>query len=288
MIKTIANDHLTICVKSFGAELCSVKSADGFEYMWQGDPSVWDKHSPILFPVVGRMRDGGRYQFDGSEFVMPKHGFARTSEFALVDVQQGSMTFEMTESDATLACWPFRFVLRVRYTLERDSLRVGFEVSNTDERTMYFSLGGHPAFACPLQADRDFADYHLQFETPEMADRWYVENGLLGCCQQNFFNNTDRMDICSELFDDDALIFKDLRSNTLTLASDLDERSVQVAFDGCPDLGIWSMGTGFVCIEPWFGYDDPVDFEGPFEQKPGIVSLEPGGTFRPEYRICFK
>lgn len=288
MIETISNDHLTICVKSFGAELCSVKSADGLEYMWQGDPSVWDKHSPILFPVVGRMHNDGRYQFEDSEFVMPKHGFARTSEFELVDTKQESMVFEMTDSDATLACWPFRFTLRVRYTLEQNSLRIGFEVRNTDRRTMYFSLGGHPAFACPLQADRSFDDYHLQFETPETAARWYVENGLLGRCQQNFLNNTDRMDIRSELFDDDALIFKDLHSKKLTLATDLNDRSVQVAFDGWPELGIWSTGTGFVCIEPWFGYDDPADFEGPFEQKPGIVSLKPEKTFTPEYRICFK
>jgi galactose mutarotase-like enzyme len=287
VIKTISNEYLTVSAKSFGAELFSVKSAAGFEYMWQSDPSVWGKSSPVLFPVVGRMRNDGRYKIGDVEFVMPKHGFARDSEFALVDDGPDFMLFELVDSEATLACWPFRFVFRVRYTLERDSLRVGFEVVNADDRTMYFSLGAHPGFACPLEDGNSFSDYHLEFEVAERADRWYLVDGLLGHCKELFLDGTERIELSKELFAEDALIFKGLESSMITLASDRSERFVKVSFEGWPDMGIWSTGKGFVCIEPWFGHDDPIDFGGSFEEKPGIVSLGAGGEFLRDYEICF-
>jgi galactose mutarotase-like enzyme len=287
MIKTIANEFLTISVKSLGAELCSAVSADECEYIWQADLAVWGKHSPILFPVVGRMHNQGRYRFDDAEYTMPKHGFAASGEFKLVDARPDAIIFELTESDTTLACWPFRFALRVCYTLDKNTLRIGFEVCNTDDSTMFFSLGAHPAFACPLEKGLAFDDYHLRFETAETAVRWYLKDGLLGHCEQNFLDSTDSIAITAELFADDALIFKNLTSNTLTLASDKSRRAVKVDFAGWPDLGIWSKGTGFVCIEPWFGHDSPADFNGTLEKKPGIISLDPGRTFAADYSINF-
>lgn len=287
MIYTIHNLQLTVRVKDFGAELCSVRSAGGCEYLWQADPAVWGKHSPLLFPVVGKMHRGGRYQCDGVEYVMPKHGFARDSEFALVEQQPDRLTFELTDSDATRACWPFAFRLRVTYTLDASSLHVGFEVLNTDSRTLYFSLGAHPAFACPLEEPLSFGDYCLQFETAETADRRYLENGLLGRSEKNFLDQADRLAVSESLFADDALVFQGLRSTSLTLKSDKSDRAVRVEFDGWPDLGLWSAGPGFVCIEPWFGHDDPAEFAGRFDQKPGIQSLEAGKTFTAAYRICF-
>ncbi|MHC5083928.1 MAG: aldose 1-epimerase family protein, partial [Planctomycetota bacterium] len=269
MIHTIQNQQITVGVKSLGAELCRLRAASGCEYLWQADPGVWAKHSPLLFPVVGRMHNDGHYQLDGVKYVMPKHGFARDSEFALVESDDASLTFELTDSDTTRACWPFSFRLRVRYALEAAAVRIGFEVVNTDKRAMYFSLGAHPALACPLQEGLEFDDYYLQFETAETADRWCLENGLLGRRDEKFLDTTDRLDISEALFADDALVFQNLKSNTLTLKTDKGDRSTRVEFDGWPDMGIWSAGAGFVCIEPWFGHDDPADFAGSFDQKPG-------------------
>ena len=218
---------------------------------------------------------------------MPKHGFARVSEFTLAESTDDTLVFELTDSDATLACWPFRFSFRIRYTLTGNALTIGFEVVNPNNEPMLFSLGAHPAFTCPLEAGLAYDDYVLEFETAETAGRWLLEDGHLGRCEPNYLNHDTRISVNKELFADDALIFKGLQSNTLMLKSDRGDRAVKVEFSGWPDLGIWSKGTGFVCIEPWFGCDDPVGFDGTLDQKPGIVTLEAGKTFTADYQIQF-
>ena len=286
MMNTIQNDNLKICVQSRGAELCSVRSAGGTEYMWGGDPAVWGKHSPILFPAVGRMADN-QYRYNGKTYEMPKHGFARDSEFTLVESGDNTLVFELTDNAQTLICWPFRFRFRVRYTLAGNTLTVGFEVTNPNDEEMLFSLGAHPAFACPLEEGLEYSDYLLEFETAETAGRWYLKDGLLGRCEPRFLDNQRRLGLSRELFDDDAIIFKGLSSNSLTLKSDKGGRAVKVDVEGWPDLGIWSKGSGFVCIEPWFGHDDPAGFNGTLQDKPGIVKLPAGERFAVDYRMSF-
>ncbi|MHC5082827.1 MAG: aldose epimerase family protein, partial [Planctomycetota bacterium] len=158
MMNILQNDNLTICVKARGAELCSVRSVEGTEYIWHADPSVWGKHSPILFPAVGRMVNN-QYRYNGKTYDMPKHGFARDSEFTLIDRSDSRLVFELTDNAQTLACWPFRFQFRVSYTLSDHTLTVGFEVANPNAEEMLFSLGAHPAFACPLEEGLEFSDY---------------------------------------------------------------------------------------------------------------------------------
>ena len=286
MIQTIQNEQLTVAVKALGAELCRVTSADGVEYLWSGDPAVWSGQSPVLFPFIGRMVNG-QYRLNGTTYAMAKHGFARTSEFNLIDNTENTLAFELTDSAETLACWPFRFSFTVRYTLAGNALTVRFDVDNRNDTDMLFSLGAHPAFACPLEAGIAYDDYVLEFETEETAGRWHLQDGQVGRCETNYLNRTQRIPLSKELFADDALIFKGLQSNTITLKSDAGRRAVRVEFDGWPDLGLWSKGTGFVCIEPWFGHDDPVGFDGDLKDKPGILSLPAGETFTAAYRMVF-
>ncbi len=285
-IQEIENDILTIKVKPMGAELCSIHSrADNTEYMWQADPAVWGRHSPLLFPVIGRsMR--GLCRIGGKEYNMSLHGFARNSLFETVTKGPGVSVFQLRDSEQTREVYPYKFTLTVEYGLKENCVTVGYGVRNENETTMYFSIGGHPAFACPLEENLGLKDYYLQFNKNETAHRWYIENGGVAG-KEPFLDNENTIPLTDHLFDRDALIFKGLASDSLTLKSDRGTKSVTMDFPGFTHLGIWSKGKGarYVCIEPWFGVDDPVGFEGDITEKEGILALNPGETFNCEYRI---
>lgn len=285
-IREIENEILKIRVKAVGAELCSIRSrADGTEYMWQADPAVWDRHSPLLFPVIGRL-SRGRFRLHEKEYKLPLHGFAMNSRFDTVTKEPGVLSFQLRDNAQTWAMYPFKFTLTVEYGLKGNCVTVGYRVRNENETAMYFSIGGHPAIACPLEDHLSLNDYYLQFNKNETADRWYIENGGVAG-KEPFLDNENTIRLTDGLFDRDALIFKGLVSDSVTIKSDKGTKSVTVNFPGFTHLGIWSKGKGarYVCIEPWFGVDDPVGFEGDITEKEGILALKPGETFDCEYTI---
>ena len=286
MLSTIENNILRVRVKSTGAELSSIQTvSNGREFMWEGNPDIWSGQSPLLFPIVGRL-NGGLYRLGEKVYEMGKHGFARVSEFELIEKRADKLLYELTDSEESRRFYPYKFVLRIIYRLDESKLKIGFEVENLNGSQMFFSIGAHPAFACPVCGEVQLTDYYLEFEEKETADRWYIEDGLVDRCDKKFLDYEDRIEITEGLFRDDALIFKGLMSETVCLKCLKDDREVRVDFGGFKYLGIWSKsGAPYVCIEPWFGLDDSKGFDGDFSEKEGIEKLEAGEIFDSEYTI---
>jgi galactose mutarotase-like enzyme len=263
-----------------GAEMQSLQRLDtGIEYLWQGDPAIWPRRAPWLFPIVGRLR-GDRYTWRGTTYRLPQHGFARDRVFRVGSTRPESATLVLTDSDATRAAFPFAFELAISYRLETDSLVVLGEVTNPGPEVLPFSFGGHPGFRCPLATGESMADYEVSFEHHESSARWLVEDGLIGPTREAALNGQRELSLAEGLFTRGALVFKDLRSETARLHSRRADHGVELTFPGFPYFGIWSKPPGpFVCLEPWCGIADPVGASGRLEDKEGIIFLPPGRKF---------
>lgn len=283
MLTKLENGLIEVVIKSHGAELASLKK-NGAEYMWQADKAVWARHAPVLFPIVGRVKDN-TYKAEEALYELPQHGFARDMEFQRTQYGADFAVYRLTASGETLKRYPYNFQLDISYTLQGSSIVEGYRVKNMDEKTMYFSIGAHPGFNCPLSVGESIEDYYLEFEQSETADRYYLENGLLAR-QEAYLNHTQVILLNSALFRDDALIFKNLKSVELSLKSRKSERSVSVRFAGFPYLGIWSKpGAPFVCIEPWCGVTDSLKHSGILADKEASYALMPGQEFWREFSI---
>ena len=288
----LAQGQLRCTIERRGAQLRSlVDTRCGEEYLWQRDPLVWSDSAPILFPVVGRLRDG-RYRHGGREYRMPIHGFARMGDFVVTEMDGDGATFELVETAATLAQYPFRFLLRVRFTLEPHCLHVAYEVENRNGDVMPFSLGSHPGFRLPPSRG-GLNDWALLFSEQEDPLCYRLDNGLLAREATPFrFESGNRIVLSPTLFDADALIFKGVRSRHVRLVHRNGRVRLSVATGGAPDLGLWARpGAPYVCIEPWFGYDDEAGVSaisggcGELGAKPGINLLAAGAVFKAAYSI---
>ena len=272
----IASAELSAEVAPLGAELVRLTDAAGNELQWSGDPAVWQGRAPILFPIVGMLANG-RYRFDGTEYAMPKHGFARHSRFEVVARSANAATFRLEASAETRAVYPFAFRLDIAFALTGATLRMAAAITNGGDRPMPASFGFHPAFRWPLPygEPRDGHDIRFAQAEPEPIRRIDAD-GLLTPARQQTPVVDDRLALRDELFVADALIFDRLRSRRLSYGAGRGPR-LAVAFDDMPLLGVWTKpGAGFVCIEPWQGIADPQGFAGDIRDKPGIVEIAPG------------
>lgn len=286
---TIQNNHLIITVKKTGAELCSIKSvAHHTEFMWDANPVVWGNHAPNLFPIIGSLKDD-TYIFEGQAYHLPKHGFLRgNSDFEVEAHTETSLTLKLGYNDALLAIYPFKFEFYITYKLSDSKLDIIHTVKNLDDKTMYFSIGGHPAFKCPVFDDEHYEDYVLEFEHPETSSTHLINtaNGLISNHTKPIFNNTNILPLTHDLFNDDALIFKDLKSKQVTLKSKKHGNILTISYPDFEYLGIWAKPTGhYVCIEPWLGMADNDDTNQDFKTKEGILSLEAGRVFEVGYGV---
>ncbi|MCF6283639.1 MAG: aldose 1-epimerase family protein, partial [Candidatus Hydrogenedentes bacterium] len=248
-----------------------------------------NRHAPILFPVVGRLLDN-TYPCEGQTYTLPQHGFARDGAFGVKRASDTTISYELTDSDETRANYPFAFALQVDYTLRENQVRVAYTVSNSGSSTMYFSIGGHPGFSCPLLEGEAFNDYFIEFEKRETCARWYVnENGHIHRSEGDYLKDTQVIPYTLDRFSEDALIFKDLESNRVSIKSVKNDHAVTMDFTGWSYLGIWSKpgGVPFICLEPWYGLSDNVDHDGDLTKKEGIMALEPGLNFCCEYGLIF-
>ena len=287
MIAIIINEFLKLTVKSSGAEMVSIKNTiTSKEYLWQGDPTFWARRAPILFPIVGKVHEN-TYTIDGQKYELPQHGFARDMHFELVDHVENSLTYVLKSNVETLKIYPYKFELYVRYSLEDNKVLVNYEVKNCDEQTIWFSLGAHPAFNCPLEANEKFSDYYLEFEKEETVSTKLLDNGLRNGKEMPMLKNQKTIPLQKDLFDNDALIFDDLRSSAISLKSYKSKHSIKMDFAGFPYLGIWSKkgGSPFICIEPWLGIADTVGYLGEFKDKMGMRSLSKGKSFVAGYSL---
>jgi len=287
MIHTLDNGVIRITVADRGAELKSLTElGDGTEYIFDGNPTWWKYSSPILFPIVGKVRDG-KYRAEGKEFSLPQHGFARTSDFWLVEAEIDAITFALESNAATLTVYPYRFRLELSYKLIGREVKFVWRVINTDEREIYFSIGAHPAICCPIAYRENFTDCYLKFNRPEKSSRLVLTAEGLTHERIPTLDGTE-LALNYDLFKGDALIFDDLKSDEISVCSRKSSKRLTVRAKGFPYWGIWTPDRGgapFVCIEPWHGHADYVDFDGELKDKEGIRALGVGETF--ETQISF-
>ena len=289
MLQVIENDFLKISSSTHGGELHSIKSKkSNTEYLWNGNPDFWKYHAPILFPIVGKVKDG-KYKVDGKTYELPQHGLARVRDFSLKTCEDNKVTYELIYSEDTLKVYPYKFSLCISYELIDNNLKVSYKVTNLDDKTIYFSIGAHPGFMCPLKDNESLNDYYFEFNKKETADLMTLDMsvGLISHNTIPYLNNENIIPLHKELFKNDALIFKNLDSNLISIKSKNHNQSLSMDFTGFPYMGLWAMPTGcpFVCIEPWFGHADFVDFNGELKDKAGIQSLEIGEEFNCSYNI---
>ena len=286
MKATVKTASLEISANTSGAELCSVKK-DGVEYIWQaGD--AWKRYAPILFPFICSP-GGKKYKANGVEYTMPaNHGFARDKEFALKEQTDNSLSFVLTSDEETLKVYPYDFELTVSFTVDGDSVEVLNSVKNTGRGDMYFYLGGHPAFNCPLEEGLSFDDYEIRYEKAETIIQPLLTGG-----ERTVIDNTQGYKLTRALFDHDVIMKDKPNSKSITLMSDKGSRSVTLRFPESECIAVWSS-TGndearFVCLEPWTSvpvYADD-EFED-IEKKPHAVKLAAGGKFDYRYFIEVK
>jgi galactose mutarotase-like enzyme len=284
MMITLQNEYVVAKIDEQGAELKSFVLKDTRqEYMWSGDAAFWGKTSPVLFPIVGSLVDN-TYYFGGNAYHLPRHGFARDKKFMVTKLSDREALFTLEYDEETLALYPFRFKLVLRYRLNHSTLACSYEVSNTGDSNMYFSVGGHPAFAVPLIAGTRYTDYYLQFNQPEILVRHKLADGLISNTKEiltlkvaNTFSEESAecfLPLHPKLFYEDAIVLKKLASDSVTLGCDLHNRGLRFEFPGFPYLGIWAAKNApFVCIEPWCGVADHVDHKQRLESKEGIHAL---------------
>lgn len=289
MIYTLENQHLKISLSNHGGELHSIKGKkDNTEFLWSGVEAYWKYHAPILFPIVGKVFNG-KYTVDGITYELPQHGLARVRDFEMIEQTKNSISFELKYSEDTLKVYPFKFSLIIKYTLNDINLSIDYIVKNLDNKEMYFSIGAHPAFMCPIENDK-FDDYYFEFNEKENASiMQLVGPGYFSKEEKPYLKDENIINLSTDLFKNDALVFKNLKSNKISLKSKNHKKYLEFDFGEFPYLGLWTKDTGapFVCIEPWFGHADFDGFNEEFKDKAAIQSLMPNKEFHCNYNISF-
>lgn len=276
---TLSTPALQAAVETRGGELVSLRDQAGTEYIWQGDPAFWSGQNPILFPIVGSLKEG-RVDVNGRTFEMGRHGFARQSDFTLVEQGTDFAVLELRESAATLARYPFPFALRVRHQLLETGFSTTFTVENPGETPLPFCVGAHTAIRCPLFEGECFEDYELVFDQPEDADSLLLTpEGLLRPGETEPMLQNGRISLDYEKFRRlDTLIFQGLRSRTAVLRHKTAGRGVSLNFGEFPMMAFWTKpGGAFLCMEPWHGCAAYENETGRFQDKPQVITLAPGG-----------
>ncbi|WP_010522364.1 aldose 1-epimerase family protein [Aquimarina agarivorans] len=283
----IENDAIKISVKSTGAELASLyNKKTATELLWQGDATYWSGQAPILFPIVGGLKNNS-YIHNDKTYQLNRHGFARRStNWKIEKIDNSSIQCTLTHDKSTLEVYPFEFTLVVNYTLVENTLVIEHHITNNGNEVMPFSIGGHPAFNCPSDKQTGYNDYFLKFETKETVARHFLnEEGLLNGETKTVLNETDKLQLSKDLFKNDALIFKNLKSDQVSLYQS-DKKILSVKFENFPFLGIWAAPNApFVCIEPWIGHADKINSNQNLYTKEGSKSLLQNETFTVAYQI---
>ena len=283
MIK-LANKNLSVAINEKGAELQSIQ-LNGLEYLWQADARFWAKHSPVLFPIVGELKDG-KYIFNDKEYKLPRHGFARDKIFTANQTTPRSVVLSLQDDSETLAVFPFQFIFRIEYTINDTALSCSYYVENSGNSPMYFSVGGHPAFNVPLTRGLKYTDYVLEFNNDEILKSWLLEGGLLNENIESIELANKTLFLKPELFYKDAMVLKRLNSNEIILRTSEDVHGLKFHFDNFPFFGIWAAKDApFICLEPWCGIADNINHNYQLVHKEGINSLARGDNWQRTWHV---
>ena len=283
----ISNDQISIRIDSMGAELKSLKRKDtDTEYMWEGDPAYWKRTSPVLFPIVGSLHDGS-YLLNGRRYPMGQHGFARDMEFQLKSQSSQEIWFSLKSDAETLEKYPYEFLLEIGYELQGSTVIVKWKVSNPADTELYFSIGGHPAFCCPLTKGENQEDYRIWLDAKDQVTAGVIKDGLMTAEQAVYTLENGYLRITEHLFDQDALVIENHQAQKAALVKPDGSHYLTVSFDA-PLFGIWSppgKKAPFICIEPWYGRCDAQDFAGTWQERQWGQSLAAGESFEVSYQI---
>ena len=290
-VYSLENAQISICVDTSGAELRSLKNtATGTEYMWDAKPEYWKRTSPVLFPIVGTLNNGS-YRYGGNVYAMSQHGVARDMEFELREQTADAMRFVLRATEETKARYPFDFELELGYRLDGNDLVVSWKVTNRDSKEMYFSIGGHPAFLCPVGGRGAQTDYQLAFDADDTITSGIIgADGTLSARTKTYALTDGKMDITADLFDEDALIIEHDQAHRVSLCDPDGAPYLTVRFDA-PLFGVWSpakKNAPFICIEPWYGRCDRETFEGDLSEREYGNALAPSETFYAEYTVTIE
>lgn len=291
----IQNEYLSVEFREKGAEIISIYSKKtDIEYLWQGDPLIWAKYSPILFPIIGRLKDG-EYYIDDTKYKMNVHGFASEMNFDIIHRSSNRIVFYLTYDDETIMQYPYKFHLEVSYELIYNTINVQYTVKNIDDGSIYFSIGGHPAFNCPLFKNESVEDYYLEFDVEKDIESYIVSNETKLIKNSKFLVSRaiKNLYLRTELFNNDTLIFDNFHPKRLCLKSKNHNHSITMEFEEFPYVAIWAkkkngLLSGFLCIEPWFGIPDFEHTSKILKEKAGIIELDEKETFECKYVIGIK
>lgn len=275
---TIKNERLSVTIAAHGAELSSIyDKANDRELVWQADPAFWNRHAPVLFPNVGKYY-GGHFTYNGTDYPMGQHGFARDTEFEQAASGENFVTYRLCADEESKKVYPFDFVLEITHRLNGNRLTVEWNVKNTDNKEMYFTIGGHPAFNVNVLPDTDFEDYSLVFKEGTEKLSYVLLDAESGTAIGDKVYELELTDskyaLKKDMFDKDALVFDGGQIEWAALALPDGKPYIALESKGFPNFGIWSKpGAPYVCLEPWCGRCDNKGFEGEISEKPGIIAL---------------
>ena len=289
MLFTLQNEYLKVTAKATGAELTSIFSkVRNKELLWNADAKFWSRHAPVLFPIVGKLKNN-KYTVSDHQYSLPQHGFARDMDFEMYHQTTDKITFKLQSNPDTLQKYPYHFEFFLSYELYNNEVKTTYEVKNKGSENMFFSIGAHPAFVCPLFENETLEDYYLEFEKAEVLKRHLLTDGLFDGTTEAVFLDENILPLHEDLFDKDAVVFKNIQSQSMVLKSKKSDYTLQFNFEGFPHFGIWSKrGSGFLCLEPWCGYSDAIDFKGEFYEKEAIESVMPNQEFTRSFTAVFK
>ena len=288
---TIKNNIIEVVISDHGAEVQSVKGAHtGEEYMWQADPEIWGRHAPVLFPIVGRLKND-EYKYQGKTYHMGQHGFARDCDFEVENHTQESITFLLKDNEKTREMYPFKFEFRVNYNLMNNLLEENFSVVNKSDETMIFGVGGHPGFILPVNNGEEKEDYYFDMHPSIARVKIPLKGAYLDWNNRSLASTDSFIGLSDELFKDDALIYElHGHDNKVSLRTDKSKFHINVWTRNAPYVGIWSQypnTANYVCIEPWWGIADREDADGELEHKYGMNHLEPGKEYQAGFSITY-
>lgn len=284
----LENDFLKVTIASLGAELQSIYDKDKEqEYLWNGDEKYWPRRAPVLFPFVGMLKNK-EYIYQGKAYDMTQHGFARDFDFECTCQEESCLWFRLNSNERTLALYPFEFIFEIGYELDGRSLKVLWKVTNPSENKLYFSIGAHPGFMCPLKDHEKQTSYFIDFHTDKNLQYNLIkQDGLVGIYGEVLALDQGLVSIDANMFDRDALIIENSQTQAVSLLDSHKKPYVTVHFDA-PLFGVWSpagKNAPFVCIEPWYGRCDRVDFDGTLEQREYGQMLNAHEVFEKNYII---
>lgn len=282
----LQNTKLKASFNELGAELVSLINLEtGKEIIWEGNPDFWGGQSPVLFPTVGALKDDS-YIFEGETYKMPRHGFARRKIFDVKSSSENQVVFELNSDDETLKFYPFDFSLEIKYTLTENKLTVSYNVKNTSDKELYFSLGAHPGFAIDTKNGLKYDDYEIVFSDDENLEIHPLIDNLISKETQTIELENKTLPLTHELFSKDALVMTTMKSRELILKNNQNNYKVVFTFSNFPYFGIWAAkNADFVCLEPWQGIADIEDHNQELTQKFGILKLERNEEWRADWSV---